>query len=272
MAHAKQRRIEECRRLDSAPTSASDGICDLAPPSKAFDDSTMRSRGFFLVVLAIAAACGGSREASQPPPAASTPATVASTPLVHRFEHAEQWTKEFDDPARDAWQKPGEVVAAMKIRPGMTVADIGAGTGYFEPWLSRAVGPSGTVLALDIEPEMVRYLTERAAREQLGNVKASQVAGDDPQLPKGKVDRILIVDTWHHIPSREAYAGKLREALSPEGSILIVDFTKEASHGPPPQHRLTPDQVVAELRAVGLSAGMAPVGLPEQYVVTARVH
>src|SRR5882672_603308 len=75
----------------------------------------------------------------------------ARGPLVHRFEHAEQWAKQFDDPARDAWQRPQEVVAALMIRPGMTVADIGAGTGYFEPWLSRAVGGSGMVLALDIE-------------------------------------------------------------------------------------------------------------------------
>jgi ubiquinone/menaquinone biosynthesis C-methylase UbiE len=231
----------------------------------------MRSRLLLLVLLAVTAACGGPREPSRAAPAASTPVPLATAPLVHRFEHAEQWAKQFDDPARDAWQMPGDVVAAMKIQPGMTVADIGAGTGYFEPWLSRAVGPSGVVLALDIEPEMVRYLTERAAREHLDNVKASQVAVDDPLLPSGEVDRILIVDTWHHIPAREAYAGKLREALSPEGSITIVDFKKESSHGPPPQHRLTADQVVQELRAAGLSANVAPLDLPEQYVVTARL-
>jgi cyclopropane fatty-acyl-phospholipid synthase-like methyltransferase len=146
-----------------------------------------------------------------------------------------------------------------------------SGPGRLEPWLSRAVGPSGVVLALDIEPSMVRYVTERAVREHLENVKSSQVAVDDPQLPKGKVDRILIVDTWHHIPSREAYAGKLREALSPAGSITIVDFTMESSRGPPAQHRLAPDQVLRELRAAGLKASVAPVGLPDQYVVTARL-
>jgi len=231
----------------------------------------MRSRDLLLVFVLLAAICCGPHQSSHAPASADTQGPGAEAPLVHRFEHAEQWAKQFDDPARDAWQKPGDVVAAMEIRPGMTVADIGAGTGYFERWLSRAVGPSGVVLALDIEPAMVSYLTERAAREHLGNVKASQVAVDDPLLPKGKVDRILLVDTWHHIPSREAYAGKLREALSPEGSITIVDFTRESSHGPPPQHRLTPDQVVRELRAAGLRASVTPVGLPEQYTVTARL-
>jgi len=221
-----------------------------------------------LLAIFVVAGCGGSREPAHPAPSASAPAT--SAPLVHRFEHADEWAPRFDDPARDAWQKPADVVATMKITPGMTVADIGAGTGYFEPWLSRSVGPTGTVLALDIEPDMVRYLTQRAAREHLDNVKASQVALDDPHLPKGKVDRILVVDTWHHIPSREVYAAKLRDALSPEGTITIVDYTKESSHGPPPQHRLTAEQVVRELRTVGLSAGVVSTSLSEQYVVVAR--
>ncbi len=233
----------------------------------------MRARPAISLLFALglgAVACAP--EPTQAPAPAAAPAPSASAaPLVHRFEHAAQWAKEFDDPARDAWQKPADVVAAMKIQPGMTVADIGAGTGYFEPYLSRATGPTGAVLALDVEPDMVRYLTERAEREHLTNVKASQVALDDPQLPKGKVDRILIVDTWHHIPAREAYAAKLRDALSNEGSITIVDFTKDSPHGPPPQHRLTPEQVVGELRKVGLSAGVAPVSLPDQYVISARL-
>jgi len=222
-----------------------------------------------LVALALATACGGSHPALHEAPAPSTSAASPSAPLVHRFEHAEEWAKAFDDPARDAWQKPADVVAAMAIRPGMTVADVGAGTGYFEPWLSRAVGPSGVVLALDIEPEMVGYLTERATREHLANVKASQVAVDDPHLPQGQVDRILIVDTWHHIPSREAYGAKLREALAHDGTI--VDFTRDSTRGPPVEHRVSPDEVVRELRTAGLDAAVTPVGLPDQYVVTARV-
>lgn len=191
----------------------------------------------------------------------------AHGPLVHRFEHAEQWAPEFDDPARDTWQRPQDIIDAMEIQPGMTVADIGAGTGYFEPWLSRAVGGTGTVLALDVEPDMVRYLNERAAREQLTNVRPTLVPMDDPRVPAGGVDRVLIVDTWHHIPDREAYAAKLRSGLKVGGKVFVVDFKLDAKHGPPPHHRLAAEQVARELTAGGLSARVATTNLPEQYVV-----
>jgi ubiquinone/menaquinone biosynthesis C-methylase UbiE len=194
----------------------------------------------------------------------------AHEPLVHRFEHAEQWAKTFDDPARDAWQMPAEVVARLELRAGMTVADVGAGTGYFMPYLSRAVGPQGRVLALDVEPDMVRYLGERAAREALSNVQARVVAVDDPGLASGSVDRILIVDTWHHIPNRVIYAKKLGKALSPGGALAIVDFTIEAKHGPPPHHRLPPEEVVKELTQAGLAATIVAEDLPEQYIVVGR--
>ena len=83
----------------------------------------------------------------------------------HRsFADVEQWVAVFDDPARDAYQKPREVVRALRIRPGMRVADVGAGTGYFSRYLSAAVGAAGTVLAVDTEPELVRYLRERAEK------------------------------------------------------------------------------------------------------------
>src|SRR5436309_10434862 len=89
----------------------------------------------------------------------------------HRsFADVQQWVSVFDDPARDAYQKPGEVVRALRIRPGMRVADIGAGTGYFSGHLSAAVGPTGAVFAADTEPELVRHLRERAEKERTDNV------------------------------------------------------------------------------------------------------
>lgn len=191
----------------------------------------------------------------------------AQGPLVHRFEHAEQWAPAFDDPARDAWQLPKDVIDAMEIQSGMTVADIGAGTGYFEPWLSRAVGATGTVLALDVEPDMVRYLNERVARERLANVRPAQISMDDPKLPPGVVDRVLIVDTWHHIPDRAAYAAKLGSGLKASAKVFVVDFKPDAKHGPPPHHRLSAEQVARELTAGGFVAHVAPSSLPEQYIV-----
>jgi predicted methyltransferase len=191
-------------------------------------------------------------------------------PLVHRFDDAAAWAKEFDDPARDAWQKPAEVVALLQLTAGMKVADIGAGTGYFEPHLARAVGPGGRVLALDVEDSMVRYMEARMAREGLSNVAVAKVPFDDPKLSAGSVDRILIVDTWHHIAGREAYSAKMREALAPGGFVAVVDFTLEAKYGPPREHRLAPEQVKKELEAGGFKAEIAAETLPEQYVVIGR--
>jgi ubiquinone/menaquinone biosynthesis C-methylase UbiE len=186
--------------------------------------------------------------------------------MPHRFEHAEEWAKQFDDPSRDAWQEPDVVIAALRIAPGQAIADVGAGTGYFTVRLARAV-PDGQVIATDIEPDMVRYLGERARREGLANVTAVLAGGDQPNLAPGSVDRILIVDVWHHVADRARYAAGLAAALRPGGRIAIVDFTQEAHHGPPPQHRLAPDQVISELRAAGLTASVSPVRLPEQYIV-----
>ncbi|HUS28043.1 MAG TPA: class I SAM-dependent methyltransferase [Kofleriaceae bacterium] len=188
-------------------------------------------------------------------------------PLGHRFEHADEWAPKFDDPARDAWQQPDRVVAALELTPGMIVADIGAGTGYFEARLSKAVGDGGKVIAVDIEADMVRYLRERATREGTANVEARQATPEGPPLAAASIDRILIVDTWHHIPDREAYAKKLAVALKPGGAVFVVDFTQETDKGPPREHRIPAEQVKRELEAGGLHASVVDVALPDQFVI-----
>lgn len=200
---------------------------------------------------------------------ASKPA--AETPAYHHpFTNAAEWSKTFDDPSRDAWQKPQGVVDAMEIAPGMTVADIGAGTGYFEPYLSRAAGAGGKVLALDIEPDMVAHLRDRAAKQQLANVEAKQVAADDPGLAPSSVDRFLVVDTWHHIANRVDYASRLAVALKHGGEVFVVDFTREAQHGPPPEHRVPLEEVARTLETAGLVVRNVDAGLPDQYVVAGK--
>jgi ubiquinone/menaquinone biosynthesis C-methylase UbiE len=188
----------------------------------------------------------------------------------HRFEKADEWAPVFDDPARDAWQKPDEVVAALALSPGMIVADIGAGTGYFEKRLATAVTPTGKVIAIDVEPDMARYIETRAKREGTPNVEAKVGKADDPTLAPASVDRILIVDTWHHIADRNAYAKKLAAALEPGGFVLVVDFTLETAKGPPKQHRLAPDAVTAELQQAGLEASIVNESLPDQYIIKAE--
>jgi ubiquinone/menaquinone biosynthesis C-methylase UbiE len=199
---------------------------------------------------------------------ASQPSQPRHHSMPHRFEHADEWAKVFDDPARDAWQHPDDVMRALELTTVMSVADIGAGTGYFTMRLARAV-PEGQVIATDVEPDMVRYLTERAEREHVRNVTAVVSGADDPALAPASVDRVLIVDVWHHVNDRRRFATKLAAALRPGGAIAIVDFTMAASHGPPREHRLTPDAIIADLAAAGLDAKVSPIALPDQFIVVA---
>jgi ubiquinone/menaquinone biosynthesis C-methylase UbiE len=183
------------------------------------------------------------------------------------FSEAKRFAAHFDDPARDAWQKPDEVVQLLSVTPGSTVVDLGAGTGYFLGRLSKAVGDGGQVLALDAEPQMVAYSEHRARETGWKNVVARQVPYESPELAPESVDRVLIVDTWHHISDREAYAAKLRTGLRPGGAVVIVDFTLESDVGPPASHRLAPERVVQELETAGLAARIVEETLPKQYVV-----
>jgi cyclopropane fatty-acyl-phospholipid synthase-like methyltransferase len=227
-----------------------------------------------VVVPSLVLAVTGCATSAATSPGAPSAATTSSAPhhhdhrdgMPHRFEHADEWAKDFDDPARDAWQHPDDVIAALELRPGMTVADVGAGTGYFTVRLARAI-PDGQVIATDIEPDMVRYLDERARRERLPNIRAVIAGAADPNLAADSVDRILVVDVWHHLGDRVRYAAGLAAALRPGGAIAIVDFTAAASHGPPPAHRLAPAAIIADLEAAGLTASVSPLQLPDQYIV-----
>lgn len=184
------------------------------------------------------------------------------------FSEVERFARHFDDPSRDAWQRPAEVVKLMQLQAGQVVADIGAGTGYFLSHLAQAVGPKGRVIALDVEPNMVEFMRRRAQTSGWSQVSAGTVPPDDPKLQPASVDRILIVNTWHHIGQRPVYAAKLARALKRGGSVWVVDFTRESDIGPPADHRLSAEEVLAELAAGGLRAAVVTEEtLPKQYVV-----
>jgi len=182
----------------------------------------------------------------------------------HRsFEDAEKWSKVFDDPERDAWQKPEEVIRALKLAPDAVVADIGSGTGYFAVRLGRAL-PAGRVYGADVSADMVRFLNERAAKEKLANV-SSHLAGEaDANLP-APVDLALVVDTYHHIPRRGAYFERLKATLRPGGGVAIIDFRLESPVGPPREHRIAPERVAAEMERAGYRLAARHDFLPNQY-------
>lgn len=184
----------------------------------------------------------------------------------------ERWLPRLEDPERDGWQKPETVVALLDLRPGMTVVDVGAGTGYFLSRLDAAAAPDGRVIALDVDPELVDYMTERASRDGMSRVTARLVALDDPQLEPASADRIMVVNTWHHLPDRGPYGRRLAAALRPGGFLMVIEPTLDAPIGPPPDHRLPAEAVCTELAAAGFEAAVVDADLPYQYVVVARVR
>lgn len=188
------------------------------------------------------------------------------------FADPTQFVAAWNDPERDAWQKPDEIIAALGVSAGATVVDLGAGTGYLVPALSRAVGPDGQVLAADIEPAMLTFLQEAATREGWTNVRTHASAPDDPKLAAASVDAVVTLNVWHHVNDRGAYAARLLQAIEPGGSFVVVDFLKESTEGfgPPIEMRLTAEDVAADLRAGGFEVEVVPETLPRHYIVRGR--
>jgi ubiquinone/menaquinone biosynthesis C-methylase UbiE len=186
----------------------------------------------------------------------------------HSFDDVEHWVRVFDDPTRDAWQKPDAVLAALGVAAEMTVADLGAGTGYFSVRLAKVVGPKGQVLAIDVEPKLVAHLKERAAKADLPQLVPVLAPTDDPKLPAKGVDLVLIVDTWHHIDDRLHYLAKLAAGLKPGGRVAVLDFKKgDFPVGPEDTHKLTADAVAAEFVAAGWKLAKRWDELAYQYLL-----
>lgn len=195
------------------------------------------------------------------------PALPAAAQSPHTHEHsfgdAQKWAQIFDDPKRDAWQKPHEVIQALKLKPDAVIADIGSGTGYFSARFANMV-PQGRVYGLDTEPDMVKYLADRAKREGLKNVTAVQAKPGDPRLPE-KADVVILVDVYHHVGNREQYFRQLQNSLKPGGRLAVIDFRMDSPDGPPKAARLAPEQVKAELQRAGYVLAEEHAFLPNQY-------
>ena len=199
-----------------------------------------------------------------------------------RFKAVTQaiWLKGYlwllERPERDEYQQPDRVMETLAFRPGERVADIGAGSGYFTRRISPIVGPSGVVWACDIRPEILAVLHERARRDGLSNIRLQQVEADDPQLPAGRVDTILMVDTLHYVKDRGAYAKKLRAALAPDGRVVIIDFLpkpiEERPWGPPPEQKMSREEVDAAMAEAGLAPARVHEFLSEQFFVEYRAR
>jgi ubiquinone/menaquinone biosynthesis C-methylase UbiE len=186
----------------------------------------------------------------------------------HSFADVGRWEAIFDAPGRDRWQRPDEIVAAAGIVPGMRVADLGAGTGYLMPHLSRAVGATGSVLVVEPEPNLVTHLRGRAEESSLDNVTPVLASFSDPRLPRAALDRIVMLDTYHHISDRRSYMADLKGTLRPGGRVVVVDWRKrDLPVGPPPSHKLPRSQVTGEMEAAGYTLVDSRETLPYHYVL-----
>lgn len=188
-------------------------------------------------------------------------AAVALGQVPHQDHHPSsgEYAKVLEDPSRDEWQKPHDVVMALDLKATDTVADIGAGTGYFA---RRFANHAGKVYAVDIDEKLLAIARESAAT----NLETILAAPDDPRLPAGAVDTIFFCDVLHHIDNRPAYYAKLTKALKPGGRIVVIDFyKKELPVGPPPEMKLSDDEIISEFRAAGFALAKRLDILPYQY-------
>jgi ubiquinone/menaquinone biosynthesis C-methylase UbiE len=188
-----------------------------------------------------------------------------------RFTNIDHWAKVFEDPERQKWQKPDEVVKSLNLKPGDVVVDIGAGTGYFTRRFARAVGPEGKAIGLDIEKNMVKYMQEDARNLNMKNYTARVVKPDDPALEPQSVDVVFICNTYHHIGQRVGYMKRLSKSLKPYGRVVIVDFYKKPlPYGPPVSHKISKQTVIKEFQEAGYQLKQEWEFLPHQYFLEFR--
>jgi protein-L-isoaspartate O-methyltransferase len=175
-----------------------------------------------------------------------------------------------EGPDREKWQKPDQIMDALNIADGSTVADIGAGAGWFTIRLARRVGPRGTVYAQDVQRQMLEAIRRRVAKEGLANVETRLGEGSDPNLPLASLDAVLVVDVYPEVEDRVTFLRNLGLSVKPNGRIGIVNY-KPGNGGPGPTgeegQRVESDAVEADAHAAGLHVLSREAFLPYQYLV-----
>ena len=183
---------------------------------------------------------------------------------VMNVAHADWLTR----PERDRDEQPDRVVTELKIPKGATVVDLGAGVGYFTWRLAEQVGPTGKVIAVDIQQAMLDLLAGNLAERGIDNVELALASDEDPRLPEGQVDLVLLVDVYHELAHPEKTMERVRRSLKPDGRLVLIEYRKEDPSIPiNPLHKMSVKEVRAEIEPVGFRFHELLSFLPTQHII-----
>jgi predicted methyltransferase len=203
-----------------------------------------------------------------------SPFLVAAQDGVKRDEHQmhrlhrdpKAYIGALEDSKRDAYQKPHEVLAALSIKPGEVIADIGAGSGYFAFRLAHQVGDKGKVYAVDVSPDMILHINRRIRDTKATNVVTILADPDDPLLPAQSVNRFFICNVWHHVENQTKYLSLLKKMLKPGGEVVMIDFhKKELPVGPPLRMKIAREDLIKQMESDGFRLTKEHTFLAYQY-------
>jgi len=173
-----------------------------------------------------------------------------------------------DRQERESEEHPDQALDALNLKPGMVVADVGAGTGYMSLKLSKRVGSSGKVYAEDVQPEMLRMLRHNATKAGANNIETVLGSETDPKLPNGQIDLILLVDVYHEFSQPQKMLERMREALKPDGRLVLLEYRKEDPAIPiRPEHKMSVQEVKIETEAEGFRMDQVIETLPRQHIL-----
>ena len=172
---------------------------------------------------------------------------------------------------REDEEAPSKAIDALELKPGMVVADIGAGSGYYTSRIAKRVGPTGRVYATDIQPGMIEILERRIKNEGLPNVTAVLGGMDDPRLPAGAIDLAIMVDVYHELQQPQVFLQRLKPAFKPDGRLVLLEFRKEDAKVPILEvHKMSVAEVKQELEAEGFVLDKVIDVLPWQHIIVLR--
>ena len=186
--------------------------------------------------------------------------------MQRRHGDSSAYIAALENSERDAYQKPDEVIEALRLRPGEHIADIGAGSGYFAFRFARAVGSTGQIWAVDVNPDMILHMNRRLREFGVTNLRTVLAPPDDPLLPDASIDRFFICNVWHHVEEQDGYLALLKRMLRPGGQVVMLDFQKrELPVGPNLAMKIAKPDLLAQMEANGFQLAAEHDFLPYQY-------